>query len=115
MNCIFCDIIHGKAPAKTVFENDRVIIFRDHRPQAPIHLLICPKTHYATFLETPAEEFNYLLKVCRRLAETLGVQDGFRIIVNNGPQSGQIVFHLHLHFLSWVNRPGEEKITLGGL
>jgi len=64
MNCIFCDIIHGKAPAKTVFENDRVIIFRDHRPQAPIHLLICPKTHYATFLETPAEEFNYLLKVC---------------------------------------------------
>ena len=115
MSCVFCDIIHGNVPAEIIFENDRAIVFKDHWPKAPTHLLVCPKTHYATFLETQSEEFDYLLKVCRRLAETLRVQDGFRIMVNNGPQSGQIVFHLHLHFLAWGHRQGEAKITLGEL
>ena len=112
MNCIFCRIIEGREAADVVYENDRVIVFKDHRPQAKIHLLVCPRAHYATFLEAPEDEIAYLFKVCRRLAEYLQIADGFRMTINNGPQGGQIVFHLHVHFLSWLRPLNDEKIEL---
>ena len=114
MDCIFCKIIAKSSPAKIVFENDRVIVFRDHRPQARIHLLICPKTHYPTFLEAPSDEIAYLFKVCARIAEQLGVENGFRMVINNGPQGGQIVYHLHVHFLSSLKelQPGKLEIDI---
>lgn len=111
-DCIFCRIVAGTAPAKKIYENERVVIFHDHRPQATTHLLVVPKRHYATLLETPAEEVDYLLKVCRALAERLQVEEGFRLVVNNGPRSGQIVFHLHVHFMSWIRAVAPEKIEL---
>jgi histidine triad (HIT) family protein len=115
MDCVFCRIIAGEAPGRVIFENDRVVIFHDHRPQATTHLLIVPKTHYETLMDTPAEEIGYLIKVCRVLAETLHMQEGFRLVINNGPRSGQIVFHLHVHFMSWLKAVGPEKIVLPGL
>jgi len=114
MDCVFCHIAAGQSPAGVVFENDRVIIFTDHRPQAKIHLLVCPKAHYPTFMDAPGEEVEYLFKVCRNLAETLSVEDGFRMVINNGSQGGQIVFHLHVHFLSWLKNlpPGGIEMTV---
>ncbi|MFH1701709.1 MAG: HIT domain-containing protein [Candidatus Zixiibacteriota bacterium] len=112
MNCIFCDIINKTSPARIVFENERVIIFHDYRPQANIHLLICPKKHFATFMDAPNDEVAYLHKVCRKLAEYLKVENGFRMTINNGPKGGQIVYHLHVHFLSWIKELEEEKIEL---
>jgi histidine triad (HIT) family protein len=112
MECVFCDIIVGREPAEIVFENDRVVVFKDHRPQAGIHLLVCPKTHYPTFSDAPPEEIGYLLKVCRKMAETLDVKSGFRLMINNGPQGGQIVNHLHVHFLSWIKGLETKKLTM---
>lgn len=112
MNCVFCDIIAHKIPANIVFENDRVIIFKDHRPQAKIHLLVCPKRHFATFMDTPADEISYLFKVCQVLADKLKVQNGFRMMINNGPQGGQIIFHLHVHFMVWMKDLDTDQIDL---
>lgn len=114
-DCVFCRIIAGTAPAKIIYENERVVVFHDHRPQATTHLLVVPKAHHATLLETPAEEVEYLITVCRILAETLDMEEGFRLVINNGPRSGQIVFHLHVHFMSWLYAVGPEKIELPGL
>ena len=112
MSCVFCAIIAGQAPADIVFRDDRVVVFKDHHPQAPTHLLVCPCKHYPTFLDTPPDEISYLFKVCRQLAETLQVENGFRMTINNGPQGGQIVFHLHIHFLSWIADIGDKKLDL---
>lgn len=112
MDCEFCAIIMRRLPADIVFENDRVIIFKDHRPQAAIHLLVCPKTHYPTFMEAPGDEVAYLFKVCRKLAETLGVENGFKMVINTGPQGGQIIYHLHVHFLSWLGELEDKKVDM---
>ncbi len=112
MGCEFCKIIDRKLPAEIVYENDRVIVFKDHRPQAGIHLLVCPKAHYDTFMDAPADEVTYLFKICRQLAEKLKVKNGFRIVINNGPQAGQIVYHLHIHFLSWTKKLDGDRIDL---
>ncbi|NMC44044.1 MAG: HIT domain-containing protein [candidate division Zixibacteria bacterium] len=114
-DCIFCRITAGAAPAKIIYENERVVVFHDHRPQATTHLLVVPKRHYATLLETPAEEVEYLFKVCRALAERLQVEEGFRLVINNGSRAGQIVFHVHVHFMSWIKAVGLGKIELAGL
>jgi len=111
-DCIFCKIIDRQAPSAIVFENDRVIIFKDHRPKANIHLLVCPKAHYPTFMDTPNDEIAYLLKVCHALAKKLGVENGFRMQINNGPRGGQIVYHTHVHFLCWLKSLPADKIDL---
>lgn len=112
MQCVFCDIIKRKTTADIIFEDDRVIVFKDYRPQARLHLLVCPKKHYSTFMDAPDDEIEYLFKVCRRLADKLKVENGFRMTINNGPQGGQIVFHLHVHFLSGLKSLGNEKIEI---
>jgi len=112
MACEFCDIIEGSKRADIVWQNDRVIIFKDIHPQAKIHLLACPKKHYRTFLDTPDDDVAYLFKVCRRLAEKIGVEDGFKLVIHNGPQGGQILFHLHVHFMSHIKSLGPEKIEM---
>lgn len=112
MACDFCDIVEGKKDADIVWQDDRVIVFKDIHPQAKIHLLVCPKTHYPTFLETPGDEIAYLFKVCRKLAETIGVEEGFKLIIHNGPLGGQILFHLHVHFMSHLKTLGPEKVEL---
>jgi histidine triad (HIT) family protein len=107
MDCIFCKIIEKKAPAKIVFEDDETIVFHDIHPSAPIHLLICPKKHYSALLETPPEVLPTLFRTVKKVAEQLGVdEDGFRLIINQGPDGGQIVYHLHIHFLAGRKQRG---------
>jgi histidine triad (HIT) family protein len=104
MDCQFCKIIAGEAEAKVVHADDEVVVFADIRPQAPIHLLVCPREHIPTFMDAPPETVIRLLKTCRLMAERFKVQDGFRVSINNGPGGGQIIFHLHLHFKSGGGR-----------
>lgn len=99
--CIFCRIIAGKAPANVRYESEHVFAFDDINPHAPTHVLICPKAHHPTFLETPPEILTILDAEIKKVAAHLGFDErGFRLQVNNGRESGQIVFHLHYHFLA---------------
>ena len=100
-NCIFCRIIAGNAPAKVRYQSERVFVFDDINKKASTHVLICPRAHYPTFMETPSDILTTLNAEIRIVAAHLGFAErGFRLQVNNGRESGQIVFHLHYHFLA---------------
>lgn len=102
MPCIFCSIIEGKANAKIFCQDDNVIVFHDIAPKASIHLLICPKQHYSDFICAPPDVRSQLADAVQKVSEMLGDRGkDFRVQINNGPGSGQIVFHLHYHFLAW--------------
>ena len=99
--CLFCRIIAGELPSNIRFESDDVIAFDDIHPKAPTHVLICPKGHYPTFLETPEDVLSQVNAGIKQVSEALGLSErGFRLVVNNGTESGQIVFHLHYHLLA---------------
>ncbi len=101
-DCIFCRIIRGEAPAKKVFEDERVFVFEDINPQAPTHVLIIPKKHIVGLKQAQAEDaeiIGYLHLVAAQIARQRGIEDGYRTVFNVGPRAGQSVFHLHLHLL----------------
>jgi histidine triad (HIT) family protein len=101
MDCVFCRIIEKKAPAKIVYEDENTIVFHDKHPVAPIHLLICPKKHYDRLMDAPPEAIPKLIEVVKKLAKQYGVDEsGFRLNINNGRGGGQIIFHLHIHFMA---------------
>jgi histidine triad (HIT) family protein len=101
MKCVFCDIINRTEEADVCYEDDDVIVFHDHFPRAPTHLLICPKKHYADLMEAPPDVILKLHETVQLVARKLGADTGgFRLIVNNGSAAGQIVFHLHYHFMT---------------
>lgn len=103
MECIFCNIIAGLAPGEILYQDEQVTAFRDIHPAAPTHVLIIPNRHVASVNELTAEDepvIGHLFTVARFLAEQEGIsQSGYRLIVNTGPHSGQLVFHLHLHLI----------------
>ncbi len=102
-DCIFCKIAAGEIPADVVYQDDDVVAFRDITPQAPTHILVIPRRHIGTLLETTAETTLLLgrmqqaaVEIARR--EGLG-ERGFRLVTNCLEEAGQSVFHLHLHLL----------------
>lgn len=103
MTSIFSKIIQGQIPCTKVYENEHVIAFNDIAPQAPVHILIVPKKEIAK-LQDLQEGDLYLLsevvKAAQIIAEKLGVEEGYRLITNNGKEAGQTVFHLHFHLLA---------------
>ena len=106
-DCIFCRIIKGEMPSSIRYESDHVFAFDDINPKAPTHVLICPKGHYPTFLETPADVLDQLNNEVKVVAKKIGVEErGFRLVINNGEESGQLVFHLHYHLLTGSKLPG---------
>jgi histidine triad (HIT) family protein len=101
-DCLFCKIGAKKIPSKIVYEDDHVFAFEDIGPQAPTHILICPRKHFASLNEAVAEDQAVLGKVqlvAAELARKLELTDGYRTVVNTGTGAGQSVFHLHLHLL----------------
>jgi histidine triad (HIT) family protein len=101
-DCLFCRIIARQVPAAIVAETDRALAFNDVNPQAPTHLLIIPKTHIATVSDLTPESASVvgdLVSLANRLAAQHRLTDGYRLVVNCGPQAGQTVWHLHLHLL----------------
>ena len=103
MECIFCGIVSGEVSAKKVYEDDDVVAFEDIRPQAPVHILIIPKRHIATvneLTESDAQLVGRLVLVAKRIAAERGVAErGYRLVLNCNRDSGQEVFHIHLHLL----------------
>ena len=101
--CLFCRIVERKIPAQIVAETERVVAFKDVNPQAPTHLLIVPKSHIgavADLTEGNVDVLSDSVLMANRLAKEHGVAEaGYRLVVNNGPQAGQSVAHLHLHLL----------------
>jgi histidine triad (HIT) family protein len=100
-DCIFCKIANGELPAATVYEDDIMVAFDDIHPQAPVHTLIIPRRHYTSLNDDiPAEDLAGVFGAIQRVARIKGVgASGYRIIVNNGPDSNQTVKHLHVHLL----------------
>ncbi len=101
-DCLFCKIASKQIPAKLVYEDTDVFAFEDINPQAPTHILICPKKHFASLDHATPEEESVLGKialVAAKLARERNLGNGYRTVVNTGTGAGQTVFHLHLHLL----------------
>ncbi len=110
MGCLFCDIIQGKAQATVVYENDEVLAFEDTAPKAPVHVLVIHKTHLKCIEELTAENSSIMADIflgVREVARIKGIDaNGYRVIINNGPSGGQIIWHLHVHVLGGRGRMG---------
>ena len=102
MACIFCQIINKEAPAKIVYEDEKIIAFKDIHPVAPVHILIVPKKHIPSLNEFKDKDFRLIskiFKIAQKLAQKKGIQEGYQLHLNVGKKAGQIVFHFHLHLM----------------
>lgn len=98
-DCIFCKIINGDFNTEFVYENEYVVVFKDIKPKAPIHLLVVPKTHVASLNEL--EDKNLMAELLMAVKETtkkIGLKS-YKTLINTGKEAGQEVFHLHVHIL----------------
>lgn len=102
-DCIFCKIVKGEIPCDKVYEDDRVLSFKDISPAAPVHVLIIPKKHISSINELKKEDedlIGYIYTIAAKIAKQLGVSEkGYRIVSNCGEDGGQTVHHIHFHFL----------------
>ena len=108
MNCLFCAIINGDIPSKKVYEDDKCYAFLDIAPQAPVHCLVVPKAHIASANEISLDNCDavaHIFTVLPKIAESLGLEGGYRIVSNVGENGCQSVKHLHFHIL------GGEKLS----
>jgi histidine triad (HIT) family protein len=100
--CLFCRIIRGEIPATKVHEDDHVVAFEDISPQAPTHVLIIPKKHFAGLQEaeiSDAEIIGRCHLAAAQIARKRNIEQSYRTVLNVGPGAGQSVFHLHVHLL----------------
>lgn len=111
-NCIFCKIAKKELPSTIVFENERIIVFKDIHPSAPVHLLIIPKKHIPTLSHCTNDDAGLLgemMALVSKLAHEQGIEvtdtengtpkGGFRVVVNTGPDGKQDIYHLHIHLM----------------
>ena len=101
-DCLFCKIIAGEIPSTKVYEDDIILAFRDIAPQAPCHVLVIPKTHISDANGITAENsavVAHIFQVIPQIAKAEGLENGYRIVSNCGPDAGQTVQHLHFHIL----------------
>ncbi|MDO4661677.1 MAG: histidine triad nucleotide-binding protein [Tissierellia bacterium] len=103
MDCVFCKIINGEIPSNIIYEDQKVIAFKDQNPQAPIHFLVIPKKHIESndkLEDSDKELIGHIFTVIRDLAREFGIsEDGYRIVNNTGEDGGQSVAHMHFHVL----------------
>ena len=108
MDCLFCKIIKGEIPAKKVYEDDKMLAFCDIEPKAKVHLLAVPKVHFKLLSEADGEKLEivkHMLCKIPEIAKANGCDKGYRLVLNQGDDAGQTVFHLHFHIL------GGEKLS----
>ncbi len=105
-DCVFCRIVNGKSPADIVYEDDRVVAFRDANPAAPLHILVVPREHIATLNDVPegSDIISHCGQTAAKIAEMFGVaESGYRFLINVNHGGGQVIFHLHVHVVSRSN------------
>lgn len=101
-NCIFCKIIAGEIPSAKVYEDDKMLVFKDIQPIAKVHLLCIAKEHFAYLSdlnESRAQLVGYMLQTVGAKKDEWGLSDGYRVVINQGENAGQTVHHLHMHLL----------------
>jgi histidine triad (HIT) family protein len=103
-DCIFCKIIAGQIPSTKVYEDEWTLVFKDINPVAPTHLVAIPKEHFAAIHDVPAHKMEAMQKFLEALGTTVREQNlvsgGYRVVINSGEHSGQLVPHLHAHILA---------------
>lgn len=103
-DCIFCKIIAGDIPSNKVYEDDKILCFRDIAPMAPVHLLVIPKEHIPSvdhITEQNADIISYIFTKIPHIAKTEGISEsGYRVITNHGDDARQSVKHVHFHILA---------------
>jgi len=107
--CIFDQIASGKLPSDVVYQDDTVMAFKDIHPRAPIHLLIIPKKHITSLADMTKEDLPvvaHMLEVANIVAKQQGAGSSYKLIINTGSSSGQVVMHLHMHLLARKEIPG---------
>lgn len=105
-DCIFCRIASGEVSASKVYEDEVCVAFRDMQPLMPTHVLVIPKEHYADIADdVPPETLGHCFSVVTRIAEQEGLKNGFRLMVNTGPDASQSVRHFHIHLLGGGRMP----------
>lgn len=102
-NCVFCKIVNGQIPSDIRFQDDRLIAFTDINPLVPVHLLVIPKKHITSLTDLSEDESSLIgemAEAANQLAKSEGIaENGYRLVINCGPQGGQVVDHLHMHLL----------------
>ncbi len=102
-DCVFCKIVAGTIPSGKVYESERVLAFDDIHPMAPVHVIIIPKRHIATFMDVDSQstvDLQAMMAAAQEVARLKKVdQRGFRLVINCNREGGQVVFHLHMHLL----------------
>ena len=102
MNCLFCKIVAGEIPSTKVYEDEKILAFRDINPQAPTHILVIPKAHIESVNAISGENSGvvaHIFEVIPQIAKAEGLEGGYRVVSNCGADAGQTVFHLHFHIL----------------
>lgn len=108
MDCIFCKIANGEIPSSKVYEDDKILAFKDLNPQAPVHILIIPKEHIKWAYDVTEENCGVIAHIFSKIpeiAKAQGLENGFRVVNNCGDDGCQSVHHIHFHLL------GGEKLT----
>ena len=101
-NCVFCKIVAGVIPSPRLYEDEKMIVIKDIEPKAKLHYLCIPKTHFALLNELDSERaeiVKHCFQVIPTLEKELGLENGYRVIINQGADGGQTVPHLHIHLL----------------
>lgn len=119
-DCLFCKIIAGKIPSKKLYEDDDCLAFNDIAPAAPIHFLMIPKKHIAMLAEVTLEDTELLgkmmvlaPKIALQAGARWGKAGGFKVLINNGADGGQEVYHMHMHVLAGP-RPWKSAVPAPG-
>jgi histidine triad (HIT) family protein len=111
MDCVFCQIIEDKIPSDFVYRDDEIVAFRDIHPVAPTHVLIVPRKHIPDLVQLTEADLPVIasmVKAANQIAKQEGIsQSGYRLVVNCGPDAGQVVPHLHMHLI------GGRRLTNG--
>ncbi len=110
MDCLFCKIIEGAIPSKKAYEDDKIFAFYDIAPQAPVHILVIPKTHMASMDEVTADNADVVAHIFTKIpeiAKEAGITNGYRVVSNCGDDACQTVKHLHFHILGGAQLKGQ--------
>ena len=107
-DCIFCKVVEGKIPCAKIYEDEKVISFLDISPNNKGHCLVVPKRHSANLLDMEEEDFEAAVKAARKVALSVSksLNSGFNLIMNNGKEAGQVVFHAHIHIIPRFENDG---------